>query len=48
LHLEINRLAELPPEIGQLTQLQWLRLAGNRLTELPPEIEQMTGVEMEW
>jgi Leucine-rich repeat (LRR) protein len=31
-------LNELPPEIGQLTQLQVLDLSGGRLTTLPPEL----------
>jgi Leucine-rich repeat (LRR) protein len=31
-------LNELPPEIGQLTQLQVLDLSGGRLTALPPEL----------
>jgi hypothetical protein len=35
----------LPPEVGQLTQLQSLNLAGNRLSESPPEIGQLTQLQ---
>ncbi len=35
----------LPPEIGQLSQLQTFYLHDNLLTDLPPEIEQLTGLE---
>ena len=35
-------LTVLPPEIGQLYQLQELNLQGNQLTALPPEIGQLT------
>ncbi|MCB9422778.1 MAG: leucine-rich repeat domain-containing protein [Ardenticatenaceae bacterium] len=38
-------LTELPPEIGQLTNLEWLRLDVNRLTAVPPEIGQLTNLE---
>jgi len=37
-----NQLTQLPPEIGQLTQLQELDLRNNKLTQLPPEIGQLT------
>jgi Leucine-rich repeat (LRR) protein len=37
-------LTKLPPEIGQLSQLQELNLEDNRLTELPPEIGQLTNL----
>jgi Leucine-rich repeat (LRR) protein len=35
----------LPPEIGQLTNLETLRLEGNQLTVLPPEIGQLTNLK---
>lgn len=35
-------LTELPPEIGQLTQLRTLYLFDNQLTKLPPEIGQLS------
>lgn len=38
LKLERIGLAELPPEIGQLTALMELQLNNNRLTSLPPQI----------
>ena len=40
-----NRLTTLPPEIGQLTNLQTLSLGGNQLTTLPPEIGQLTNLQ---
>ena len=33
-----NRIAKIPPEIGQCARMQKLMLAGNRLTTLPPEL----------
>ncbi|KAI7904939.1 uncharacterized protein BX663DRAFT_549806 [Cokeromyces recurvatus] len=35
LHSSVNRLREIPKEIGYLRSLQWLNLNGNRLHELP-------------
>ncbi|MGD1909029.1 MAG: leucine-rich repeat domain-containing protein [Leptolyngbyaceae cyanobacterium] len=35
----------LPPEIGQLTNLQSLFLEGNLLSSLPPEIGQLTNLQ---
>ena len=35
------RLANVPPEIGQLAQLTWLCLSYNQLTSVPPEIGQL-------
>ncbi len=43
-----NQLTELPPEIGQLTELRTLMLDGNQLTELPPEIGQLTELRTLW
>ncbi len=39
------RLSELPPEIGQFTQLKELNLEGNEITILPPEIGKLTELE---
>ncbi len=44
LGLSFNGLTALPPEIGQLTSLQFLNLNGNKLTVLPPETVQLTGL----
>jgi Leucine-rich repeat (LRR) protein len=44
LNLSDLGLTELPPEIGQLTNLQELDLWGNQLTVLPPEIGQLTNL----
>jgi internalin A len=43
LYLNGNELAELPSEIGQLTNLRVLRLVDNHLTRLPPDIAQLTN-----
>ncbi len=40
--LYMRGLTELPPEIGQLSQLQLLELQNNQLTELPPEIGKLS------
>ncbi|KAL7316106.1 hypothetical protein PS15m_005244 [Mucor circinelloides] len=42
LNLAINRLTEIPPEIGLLSQLQWLNLNDNRITHLPDAISSLT------
>jgi len=42
LNLSGMGLTELPPEIGQLTQLTQLELGNNQLTALPQEIGQLT------
>jgi Leucine-rich repeat (LRR) protein len=39
-----NQLTVLPSEIGQLTNLDTLRLEGNQLTVLPPEIGQLASL----
>ncbi|KAI7873253.1 uncharacterized protein EV154DRAFT_607274 [Mucor mucedo] len=41
LNLAINRLTDLPPEIGLLTQLQWLNLNDNGLSSLPSSLSQL-------
>src|SRR6266568_6393702 len=45
LDLSDLQLAELPREIGQLTNLQTLSLEDNQLTQLPPEIGQLTNLQ---
>ena len=47
LNLYSNQLTgEIPPEIGQLTNLTWLNLGNNQLTgEIPSEIGQLTNLE---
>ena len=45
LDLAGRNLTELPPEIGQLINLQELDLRSNRLTELPPEIGQLINLQ---
>ncbi|MCC5643666.1 TIR domain-containing protein, partial [Nostoc sp. CHAB 5824] len=39
------RLSSLPPEFGQLTNLQSLNLDGNQLSSLPPEFGQLTNLQ---
>ncbi|MBC8264797.1 MAG: leucine-rich repeat domain-containing protein [Anaerolineales bacterium] len=38
-------LSDLPPQIGQLTNLQYLDLSGNSLADLPPVISQLTNLQ---
>jgi internalin A len=45
LDLSNQGLDRLPPEIGQLTQLQSLHLGQNRLSGLPPEITRLTQLQ---
>jgi Leucine-rich repeat (LRR) protein len=44
-HAIPNHLTQLPPEIGRLVSLAFLRLRGNQLRELPPEIERLTNLK---
>ncbi|WP_052435856.1 leucine-rich repeat domain-containing protein [Neochlamydia sp. EPS4] len=46
--LELNNLGltSLPPEIGQLSQLQRLELSGNQLTILPAELWQLSQLQV--
>jgi len=37
-------LSSLPPEIGNLTKLTWLKLSENNLSSLPPEIGNLTNL----
>jgi multiple sugar transport system substrate-binding protein len=46
LYLDNSALTELPPEIGQLTKLEWLHMEGTPISELPPDIGQW--VNLEW
>jgi Leucine-rich repeat (LRR) protein len=39
--LSLNRLTQIPPEIGQLTRLKRLQIAGNNFATLPPEVEEL-------
>ena len=43
--LRMKNLTTLPPEIGSLTNLEWLELSGNHLTTLPPEIGDLKNLE---
>ena len=45
LNLPYKGLTALPPEIGQLGNLQSLVLLGNRLTSLPPEIVRLVNLQ---
>lgn len=40
-----RRLTEIPPEIGNLTNLLFLNISNNQLTNLPPEIGNLTNLE---
>jgi len=41
LYLKDNKLTIVPPEIGQLTSLEKLNLAGNQLTSVPAAIREL-------
>ncbi|MBN3911128.1 MAG: leucine-rich repeat domain-containing protein [Nostoc sp. NMS1] len=45
--LDLSRkgLTTLPPEFGQLTNLQSLDLSSNQLSSLPPEFVQLTNLQ---
>jgi Leucine-rich repeat (LRR) protein len=43
-----NALSSLPPELWQLTHLQYLDLSSNRLSSLPPEIGQLAELQRLW
>ena len=42
LNLSGQKIKELPPEIGQLTNLTELNLLANQITSLPPDIGQLS------
>lgn len=44
-HLQLHNLKELPPEIGQFTNLKTLNLNNNYLKTLPPEIGELQNLE---
>ncbi|MEE9365283.1 MAG: leucine-rich repeat domain-containing protein [Dehalococcoidales bacterium] len=46
LALDDNQIAELPPEIGNLTKLEFLDLSGNQLTTLPTEIGNLSNLQI--
>jgi internalin A len=43
--LSFNLLDSLPPEIGQLSQLQSLNISHNKLSELPPEMRNLNELQ---
>jgi internalin A len=45
MNLRGKNITELPPELGQLTQLKELNLSANQLTSLPPELCQLTQLK---
>src|SRR5689334_20848835 len=45
LYLSSLSLTSVPPEIGQLINLQELDLGGNQLTSLPPEMGQLKNLQ---
>ncbi|WP_298911120.1 leucine-rich repeat domain-containing protein [uncultured Nostoc sp.] len=44
LSLNNNQLSSLPPEISQLSNLEWLDLSNNQLNSLTPEISQLSNL----
>lgn len=42
--LHINELQSIPPELGNLVQLEALSLHSNHLTEFPPQLSTLTGL----
>ena len=45
LHLGSKGLTALPPEVGRLSNLQWLYIHSNNLTALPPEIGRLSALQ---
>eukprot|EP00951_Prasinocladus_malaysianus_P049620 scaffold671717_cov46-Prasinocladus_malaysianus.AAC.2 len=41
---QLEELRTIPPEIGSLSNLNWIDLSDNLLTELPEEIGMLTGL----
>ncbi|HEX8181014.1 MAG TPA: COR domain-containing protein [Pyrinomonadaceae bacterium] len=46
LRLDKSLLTDLPPEIGQLTNLTELYVNGNQLSRLPPKLKQLTNLKV--
>ncbi|MBI9016113.1 MAG: leucine-rich repeat domain-containing protein [Phycisphaerae bacterium] len=45
LSLSHSGLTQVPPEIGELTSMEWLDLSNNALTALPPEIGELDSLK---
>ncbi len=43
--LSYNQITEIPPEIGQLKQINWLNFTYNQITTLPEELLQLQTLQ---